>query len=123
MTTSLELPCIQRGKQLPGETFECLIHSRCTILPTFSQVRACVTCRDRVIEGQSLQPQEKLLGDWVEVCLTKVGITKELVTDWLGEECNCEERRQKLNQLHAWARRVFSGKMDKAKEHLEEMLT
>lgn len=58
----------------------------------------------------------------VEATLKSVGITQERVSSWLGEECNCDERIQKLNQLHSWAREVITGKFQKAKECLEEIL-
>lgn len=119
MTTDVGL-CSYRGKTLAGSMFECDIHGRCSLLPTNQRIRACLTCADMKIENGTT---ERLFGDWIEVTLSSVGITKERVTEWLGEECNCEERKQKLNQLHAWARRVFSGKRDNAKEYLEEIIS
>lgn len=49
------------------------------------------------------------LGDMVEAALSKVGITKERVSSWLGKECNCAERQEKLNKLSEWATSVFKG--------------
>ena len=112
--------CSHRGKELLGGMFECSIHGRCSLLPTNQRIRACLTCADMKTENGVT---ERLFGDWIEVALSKVGITKERVSDWLGEECNCEERRIKLNSLHIWARRVFSGKTEKAKEYLEEIIS
>lgn len=66
--------------------------------------------------------QEVGLGDIIESALTKVGIDKSLVTKWLGAPCGCEERREKLNALDFWARRVVKGHIDKAKEYLEGIL-
>lgn len=64
-----------------------------------------------------------MLGDFVESALSRIGITKDRVEAWLGEECNCEERKQKLNQLHLWARRVvYFGKTDKAEEYLDQII-
>jgi hypothetical protein len=50
------------------------------------------------------------LGDVIERALTHVGITKELVSKWLGKPCQCEERQRRLNQLGWWAKRVIMGK-------------
>jgi hypothetical protein len=58
------------------------------------------------------------LGDTIEQALTKVGITKERVSGWLGESCNCAERQEKLNQLSRWAKRIIKGKTQQAKEYL-----
>jgi hypothetical protein len=55
-----------------------------------------------------VQPvHQPLIGDIVHNALSSVGITQERVSRWLGEECNCNERRAKLNQLELWALRVF----------------
>lgn len=45
------------------------------------------------------------LGDTVEKVLEKTGIAK--VAKWiLGEDCGCEERKQKLNELFPYRRNV-----------------
>lgn len=43
------------------------------------------------------------LGDRVESALAFIGITKDRVEAWIGEPCNCDERREKLNALGEWA--------------------
>jgi hypothetical protein len=60
-----------------------------------------------------------MLGDLIESALTKVGITHERVERWLGRPCGCEERREKLNQIHAWAKSVISGRSLYPKKHLD----
>jgi hypothetical protein len=62
-----------------------------------------------------------LLGDILESALSKVGITKERVSKWIGQDCGCSERKEKLNRLHAWAKRVLSGKTEDAEKHLNEI--
>lgn len=62
------------------------------------------------------------LGDVVESALARVGITSDRVSNWIGRPCGCEERKQKLNQLSAWARRVLRGKKDNAQKYLDEIL-
>lgn len=117
--------CAYRGQNVAGHTeiFECEIHGRCSLVELHPRLRACCSCIDRRENGIGMQEmQPKLLGDVVETALMSIGITKERVTSWLGVECNCEERKTKLNALHSWARRVISGKVEKAKEYLEEML-
>ena len=56
------------------------------------------------------------LGDLIESALTKVGITKERVEQWIGGPCGCEERKQKLNNLTAWAKRALGMESDAEKE-------
>lgn len=71
------------------------------------------------------KPERKLprgLGDKVEAALTAIGITSERVTRWLGRPCKCSERREKLNELGRWAKRVADGKLERAKEYLERIL-
>ena len=63
------------------------------------------------------------LGDLVEKGLIFVGITKEKVSEWLGEECGCQERKEKLNQLSIWAKRVARGAVKDAKEFLELIMS
>ena len=62
------------------------------------------------------------LGDRLESALTTVGITSERVERWLRKPCYCEERKQRLNQLGAWANRVLSGNLHKAVVYLEEFI-
>lgn len=62
------------------------------------------------------------LGDFVEQALSKVGITSERVESFLGRPCGCKQRRDKLNRLHSWARRVISGKTDDAERHLNNII-
>lgn len=61
-------------------------------------------------------------GDLVERALSVVGITSTRVSKWLGKPCRCPERKEKLNQLGYWAKRILSGATEQAKEHLEEIL-
>ena len=63
-----------------------------------------------------------LLGDVVESALEKVGITKDRVEEWMGRPCKCDVRRQKLNSIDHWARRVLAGYTNKAKEYLDQIL-
>lgn len=69
--------------------------------------------------GRPIKPIE--LGDTVEAALTKVGITKERVEQWIGK-CCCGERKERLNALSAWTRRTISGRMESAKQHLESLM-
>lgn len=63
------------------------------------------------------------LGDTVELALTKVGVTKNRVERWLGRPCGCLERKEKLNELHGWAKKVLTGKCQDAEEHLNDLIT
>lgn len=62
------------------------------------------------------------LGDVIEKALSSVGITSDLVSKWIGKPCGCKERKEKLNQLDSWARRVLNGATDKAKEYLNSIM-
>ena len=63
------------------------------------------------------------LGDLVESALRTVGITTERVTKWIGRPCGCERRKQMLNQLSRWAKRVLSGETEDAEKYLEEIVS
>jgi hypothetical protein len=67
-------------------------------------------------------PEPLELGDVVHNALSFVGITPERVTAWIGRPCKCPERQEKLNELSRWAKRIVSGKTEKAKEYLEELI-
>lgn len=70
------------------------------------------------ILGYSSKP--KGLGDRVEQALSMIGITKERVEDWVGEECGCAERQEKLNQLGSWAHEVVMDGVQNAQSYLEK---
>lgn len=63
-----------------------------------------------------------MLGDTIERALSSVGITSALVKGWVGAPCGCEERKQKLNALHHWARRVIKGKLANAQNYLNGIM-
>lgn len=51
-----------------------------------------------------------LLGDRITQALESVGISSREVSRWLGRPCHCDRRRQMVNQLELWVRRVLSGR-------------
>lgn len=63
-----------------------------------------------------------LTGDRVERALTLIGITDRRISEWLGRDCGCGERKEKLNQLDLWARRVIRGKIDNAHNYLDRII-
>ncbi len=65
---------------------------------------------------------QPLIGDIMEQALERIGISQERVSRWIGKPCGCAERKQRLNQLHQWAIRVTKGRIEKAKEFLEQIL-
>lgn len=122
MSTETQI-CAYRGKALAGSTFVCEVHGKCSLEYLHDRIRACSNCSDRREGIQGFQDKSPtLLGDVVENALTSVGITESRVSSWLGVECHCEERKQKLNMLHSWARRVVSGKVEGAKELLDKII-
>jgi hypothetical protein len=68
-----------------------------------------------------LKPEPAGLGNAISSALSIIGITEERVSGWLGKPCGCKERRDKLNQLGAWAKRVLTGKTDDAIKHLDDI--
>jgi hypothetical protein len=62
-----------------------------------------------------------LLGDRLKEALSKVGVTEERVSKWLGRPCGCKQRREKLNKLSLWASSYFKG--ETTDKHLDEILT
>jgi hypothetical protein len=63
-----------------------------------------------------------LLGDRISEALASVGVTEDRVTTWLGKPCKCGGRKEKINQVDLWARRVIKGKIKFAKEYLDQIL-
>lgn len=55
------------------------------------------------------QPTQKGFGDLIASALSSVGITEERVAAWVGGECQCAARREKLNRLGAWAKSLLKG--------------
>lgn len=64
-----------------------------------------------------------MLGDYIKRALSRIGVTEERVARiFKVDSCGCESRRQKLNALHAWARRVLRGKVRGAEKFLDDIL-
>ena len=120
MLTACDLPCVHRGKEFPNELFYCVKFGQCSIEKVNDRIRSCVLCADRQETG--VAGDSDLLGDVIERALIAVRITKSRVSSWLGKPCGCDERREKLNQIHAWAVRVVKGKIEKAEEYLSKIM-
>lgn len=65
--------------------------------------------------------EAKPLGDTVALALSKIGLSKERVNQWLGS-CRCAHRQEKLNQLSLWAARVLAGNVANAETHLNQII-
>lgn len=63
-----------------------------------------------------------MLGDLIENALNLVGVDKALVERWVGGPCGCKERKEKLNALGYWSRRIVRGKLDKAQSYLSKIM-
>lgn len=63
-----------------------------------------------------------MIGDTLAAALDTIGVNQRRVEYWLGKPCACPERIVKLNQLDMWARRVMRGRLEKAREFLEQIL-
>ena len=55
------------------------------------------------------QPTPPGLGTAIESALSAVGITSERVSQFLGVECGCHQRAQKIDALTAWAKNWWNG--------------
>lgn len=63
-----------------------------------------------------------MLSERITEALGIIGITDARVSKLLGRACKCPERRETLDRLEAWAKRVVGGKIEKAREYLENIL-
>jgi hypothetical protein len=64
-----------------------------------------------------------MLGDAVETCLERLGVTPASVERWLGRDCGgCAERKRRLNQLDRWARTAAKAGIEESKRWLTAML-
>jgi hypothetical protein len=63
------------------------------------------------------------LGDRVHSALSAVGITEERVSAWVGENCGCKERRERLNRLSDWAERVLMGRSPEPARELDQIVS
>lgn len=61
------------------------------------------------------------LGDVISEALAVIGVTDDRVSRFVGAPCGCRERREKLNALSVWARRVLAGRTERAREYLEQI--
>ena len=66
--------------------------------------------------------QSKGLGDTVEKALKATGIDK-LAKKVLGDDCGCEERKEKLNQMFPYKVRQFTEDEIKIYEEVDARLT
>jgi hypothetical protein len=105
-----------RRKSTPVPLSKC---ETCPVPQGGEPVQLTLPEAERITVAPAKQP--KLLGDMVESALTKVGVTKERVTKWIGAECGCAERQEKLNRLHLWAKGVLSGKSPDATAEFEQL--
>lgn len=62
------------------------------------------------------------LGDHIEQALTKVGITKQRVSKWLGRDCGCAARQEKLNNLSRWAKTAIHEAYESAKQTFDTLV-
>lgn len=63
-----------------------------------------------------------MLSTVLESALFSLGITPESVSRLLGRDCGCRERKERLDALELWARRVISGKIGSASLYLSALL-
>jgi hypothetical protein len=60
-------------------------------------------------------------GDQLESVLKSVGITEDRVSRLLGRPCGCTKRKEMLNRLGEWTKKVLTGEAGEAEfKQLEE---
>lgn len=62
-----------------------------------------------------------LLGDALAKAIETVGIDKVDVEAFLGEECGCGDRQEKLNALDRWARQSVKETAEAAKTFFQKI--
>jgi len=78
----------------------------------------------KIRRGPAQPRRRKLLGDHVEVMLSRVGITQERVGKWLGKEggcAGCDRRKKWLNKLHLWAENFMGKSAEVARDALQQL--
>ena len=58
------------------------------------------------------------IGTKIGQALALVSLDDAAVSAWLGRDCRCAERRQRLDALGHWAARVLAGKLGDARHWL-----
>ena len=107
---------------------QCPLSEYCTVRGVKLHGRLWAMCHegkssevDAILARAQRKPSQAAsrgLGDTVSQALSAVGITEERVQAWIGKECGCPERREKLNKLGEWASKTVSGALTNAKQHL-----
>lgn len=80
----------------------CLLCSLSPLLPVLWFSSQLIT-RGYIDTGEAMA--RKMLGDMVESALGKVGITQELVEQYVWN-CGCRRRKERMNRIHQWAENV-----------------
>ncbi len=63
-----------------------------------------------------------MISSLLETALAAAGISADRIEWWLGMPCGCRERREKLDAVEAWARRIMGGRIEKAEKYLNDLL-
>jgi len=86
----------------------------CDLQPNDSGPYRCTRCGKRTSSSTPkyicVAKNKQLFGDHVAESLKRIGITPSSVEKLIGKKCHCEERRQLLNRLDAWARNKMMPK-------------
>ena len=61
------------------------------------------------------------LGDLIESALSTVGITPDRVTKLIGRDCGCKKRKEWLNRITLWSKKVPTLDPEEARRHFEQM--
>lgn len=61
-------------------------------------------------------------GDNLHAALKIAGITPERIEKFVGINCGCRDRQERLNQLGIWIRRVIRGKSSDPSAELDSII-
>ena len=86
--------CVFSTTVLTDHTWEHKCQGKTIVAPSARCIAEC----DCGLHG----PPKLGLGDLSAYALAHLGITKEKFSAWIGKECNCPERQEKLNRFRRY---------------------
>ena len=76
----------------------------------------------REVAHPPVERKTPLLGDAIKETLSAIGITQERVSSWMGRECGCAARQEKMNKLDELVRRKASDGLEAAKGWFKKLI-
>lgn len=115
----LEQRCAERGYTLE-QVYECIVQQNAdgTIMvdtksPKYPHPRVISQNPGQIDITPKAEKKRKYLGDHIGDGLAAVGITPERVSKLVGGDCGCNQRKEKINELHKKALNIMRPKHGK----------